>query len=220
MNPQKVNSPDILPTGVTAGTYGSATQSPQITINAQGQATAAANVTIAGTAPGGAAGGDLGGTYPNPTVQGLKGEALPAEAGLQLIQRNQANTAWVSLVQQVSGQFLNVGAGAITDEMMWVARQACQIQSAEILARIAWTIAGVDTIAVTLKKNGLNTVAQRTFTVLDAPGVIAISTLTMSAVAADTLFAAGDILTIDVAMTGGAVPATSTYQFDYTPIGV
>ncbi len=55
-------------TGVTAATYGSATQVPSITVDAQGRITGASVTTIAGVAPGGAAAGDLTGTYPSPTI--------------------------------------------------------------------------------------------------------------------------------------------------------
>ena len=94
------------------GTYGSGNQIPQISVDAKGRITGITNVVLSGLPPGGAAGGDLGGDFPLPTVAKINGVSLgttTATSGNLLIADG---TKWAT--QALTGDASITSAGVLT----------------------------------------------------------------------------------------------------------
>lgn len=103
-----------------AGPLGSATTTPVVTIDAKGRVTALSSATITGTPPGGAAGGVLSGTYPDPGFASDMATQAELNAAIDSIMprvRTGQNWYYVQNGPLTTGA---AGAGALEASKIWL----------------------------------------------------------------------------------------------------
>jgi hypothetical protein len=136
-----------------AGTYGSATQTPQIVINAQGLITSVTPVTISGVVPAGAASGDLGSTYPSPSVVTVGGQTASNIANATSATNNATNSATASTIvkRDSSGNF---SANVITASLVGNVTGNCNGSSATFTGNLTGDVTSAGMVT-TLAASGV-----------------------------------------------------------------
>ena len=213
-------NPGLANTGVVAGTYGGATTSPVIAVNAKGRITSASNTAIS-VSPSGTAGGDLIGTYPNPiiknntiTVSKISATGTPSSStflsgsGVWSSPGGGHGETFVVIpggAATGSTSYWNLAGVSYTGTLSTIDRAPCTIIPYDctfdgLYVNLSYSI--TSTVTYTVYKNGAPTPMVLTVTGLGTSRTMASNTTNTFSVAA------GDCITVKVS---GLVSGSGTY---------
>ena len=190
-----------------AGTFGTATRVPRVTINDQGLITSVSEVTISGVAPAGTASGDLSGNYPGPTVASVGGQTASnvAAAVATVNAAASASTPSTLVRRDSSGNFT---ANLITGDLVGNVTGNCSGTAATITGNLTGdvTSVGMTTTLANVNSNvgTWGSATQVARVIVNAKGLVTgVSHVTISGVAPSG-GAGGDL--------GGSYPSPTVVQ--------
>jgi len=214
-------NPALAAIGSATGPFGSSSVAPIVTIDAKGRVTALTSATITPAAIGAqatgvAAGGDLSGTYPNPSVAKVNGTSVPAtpSAGQALIASSGTAAAWgyfglISVTGQPASGAVPLTAGSFVSNGL-----ALALTIGTWLVFATGSLTGVTAVSNVIMKLAASTSGGFVGTVngsgIESPTSAAAATVTICLVMAQIVVTTAGTVTLNIEPVTGTLGTLTT----------